>query len=254
MMVGAYIFYLWTVEMEMNLAVSSVGTVLFMVVLGAVCLKIFVLPFTRYSFLLCFVTTLALSTMLESGISMIFGVNVKSLSAGSDVSSMEFWGVFITPIQILIIVSALTILFVAAYVIHFTAVGRKIRALSEHKYAAESLGVNSQLVNYTVFLISVCMAAYAGILVGYETNMQPTMGGAYTIKAFASMVLGGLGNIWGTVVGSYVLGLIENLGIGLDFGGYSLPAGYKDAFAFVIILVMLLFRPMGLFKKAGRRI
>lgn len=78
------------------------------------------------------------------------------------------------------------------------------------------------------------------------------MGNAYTIKAFAAMILGGLGNVWGTVAGSYILGLIENLSIGLDFGGYSIPAGYKDAFAFAIILLVLLFKPNGLFKKATR--
>ena len=91
------------------------------------------------------------------------------------------------------------------------------------------------------------LAAYAGILVGYESNMQPTMGSSYTIKAFAAMILGGLGNVWGAVVGSYILGVVENFSIGLDFGGYSIPAGYKDAFAFLIILIMLLFRPQGIF-------
>ena len=89
-------------------------------------------------------------------------------------------------------------------------------------------------------------------MVGYETNLQPTMGGAYTIKAFATMILGGLGNLWGTVLGAYILGLVENLSIGLDFGGYSIPAGYKDAFAFSIILVVLLFKPQGLFRTRTR--
>ena len=103
-----------------------------------------------------------------------------------------------------------------------------------------------------VYTTSALLAAYAGVLVGYETNMQPTMGSAYTIKAFAAMVLGGLGNLWGTVLGSYLLGLVENLSIGLDFGGYSIPAGYKDAFAFMIILCVLLFRPQGLFTRHKR--
>ena len=71
--------------------------------------------------------------------------------------------------------------------------------------------------------------------------------GSYTIKAFAAMILGGLGNIWGTIIGAFLLGFIENFSISVDFWGYSLPAGYKDAFAFVIILLMLLFRPQGLF-------
>jgi branched-chain amino acid transport system permease protein len=91
------------------------------------------------------------------------------------------------------------------------------------------------------------------VLIGFETNLQPTMGGSYTIKAFAAMVLGGLGNIWGTLAGAFILGFIENFGIGLEIGGVSLPAGYKDAFAFVIILVVLLVRPSGLFG-LGRRV
>lgn len=97
------------------------------------------------------------------------------------------------------------------------------------------------------------IAAYAGILIGYEMNLQPTMGNAYTIKAFAAMILGGLGNIWGTIAGSYILGLVENLSIGLEFGGYSIPAGYKDAFAFAVILLVLLFKPLGLFNSEARR-
>jgi branched-chain amino acid transport system permease protein len=107
-------------------------------------------------------------------------------------------------------------------------------------------------VLYGVFIVSVLLAAYAGILVGYETNIQPTMGGSYSIKSFAAMLLGGLGSIWGTILGALILGLVENLSIGLDFGGYSLPAGYKDAFAFVIILLVLLVRPQGLLGTKAR--
>jgi branched-chain amino acid transport system permease protein len=67
------------------------------------------------------------------------------------------------------------------------------------------------------------------------------------------MVLGGLGNVWGAVTGAYILGLVENLSIGIEIGGYSLPAGYKDAFAFLIILGVLLVKPSGLFGAPGRR-
>jgi branched-subunit amino acid ABC-type transport system permease component len=97
-----------------------------------------------------------------------------------------------------------------------------------------------------VFSLSVLLSVYAGIMVGYETNLQPTMGHGYTMKALAAMILGGLGNLWGTIIGCYILGVVENLGIGLDFGEYSLPAGYKDAFAFVVILLVLLVRTQGL--------
>ena len=253
MMVGAYVFYLFSVEQGWGFAPSALATAMVSVALAVIVLKVFVLPFSRFSFILTLITTLALSTILESLVSMIFGVNVKSLTPGTAANSFEIYGVYITPIQILIIVSAALLLSLLGVFIHKTPWGRKVRALSQHAEAAEGLGVNVGLVSYLVFILGTLLAAYAGILVGYETNMQPTMGTTYTIKAFAAMILGGLGSIWGTIAGSYILGLVENLSIGLDFGGYSIPAGYKDAFAFAIILVVLLFKPEGLFSGKRRR-
>jgi branched-chain amino acid transport system permease protein len=254
MMVGAYVFYLATVENEWGLANGSLFTILVMLPVSIVCLRVFVMPFTRYNTMLPFVTTLALAAIFEALISIVFGVNVKSLNAGVSIESIEIYGVYITPIQIIIIASALVLMFGVGLVIHFTSLGRKIRAVSESTFAAEGLGISQSRISFLVFGASILMAAFAGIMVGFETNMQPTMGNSYTIKAFAAMILGGLGNVWGTIAGSYILGLVENLSIGLDFWGYSLPAGYKDAFAFVIIVAVLLFRPKGLFNTSTRKI
>lgn len=254
MMLGAYLLFCALNIIEINLSFGLVFVVCLTFIISYVSLHIFILPFLRYSFAVTLVTTLALSTILESSVSMIFGVNVKSLNTDFSIVSYEFFGMYITPIQIIIIASAIIVLFLLAFVIHGTPLGRKIRALSENSYAGESIGISKQSVIYIVYILGTMLAAFAGILVAYETNMQPTMGNAYTIKAFAAMILGGLGNLWGTIAGSYILGLIENLSIGLDFGEYSLPAGYKDAFSFLIILLVLLFKPQGLFNKKSREI
>ncbi|MBX7136995.1 MAG: branched-chain amino acid ABC transporter permease [Oligoflexia bacterium] len=253
MMTGVYLFYLFSVTLGLALLPAALSTALAVAAVGAVSFTVFVRPFTRHNPVLPLVTTLALSTVLESSVAMAFGVNVKSLNTEM-VSSLEIYGIFITPLQIGIIISALLLLGLTGLVIHFTPAGRTLRALAENEEAAQSLGIGSDRIRFLVFLISALMAAYAGIMLGYETNLQPTMGNSYTIKAFAAMVLGGLGNIWGTVAGAYLLGLVENLSIGLDFGGYSLPAGYRDAFAFMAILLMLLVRPSGLFRRAARRL
>jgi branched-subunit amino acid ABC-type transport system permease component len=252
MMLGAYMYLLFALDLQQPLQLAALLAAVSMAFIGAVILTVFVNPFTRYSPLLPFVTTLALASMVEAIVSMVFGVNVRSLSSGEELSSIEFSGVFITPIQIIIIVSALVILTVMGLIIHGTGVGRRVRALAENSHASQTLGIKARRINFSVFVIGTVLAAYAGVLVGYETNLQPTMGNAYTIKAFAAMILGGLGNIWGTVVGAYILGFVENMAIGLDFGGYSLPAGYKDAFAFLIILGVLLVRPQGLFGSRKR--
>ncbi|MCB0335006.1 MAG: branched-chain amino acid ABC transporter permease [Bdellovibrionales bacterium] len=247
MMLGAYLFYFVHIQQAQGLWLSAAVTIAITSLLALGMFKVFVLPFTRFSLLLTLVTTLALSNILEAIVSMLFGVNVKSLSQGSFAESYQVAGIYITSTQVVIIGSALSLLSLLAYIIHSTSIGRKIRALSEHPYAAESIGISQKKISYLVFVIGTLLAAYAGILVGFETNMQPTMGNAYTIKAFAAMILGGLGNIWGAIVGSFILGFIENFSIGMEFGGISVPAGYKDAFAFAIILLVLLFRPQGLF-------
>lgn len=259
LMVGAYLFYWLAIDLNLGLVLSAIGVSLLTVILASIALEIFINPFTKYSSFLPFVTTLALSIMLESIVSMVFGVNVKSLSVGIDISSMEFnntwlwpFTIYVTPIQIIIVSSALVLLGALAAVIHGTSLGRRLRSLSENGPAAQALGVNSKLVTYGVFTTGMLLATYAGIMIGYETNLQPTMGNAYTIKAFAAMILGGLGNIWGTVIGSFILGLVENLSIGLQFGDFSIPAGYKDAFAFMIILLVLMFKPEGLFSRKKR--
>jgi len=237
----------------MSLPVAAIFTVVGAVIIGVGVLYWFILPFSRFSYQLPLVTTLALSVILESIISLIFGVNVKSIPIESS-DSIEMWGVYITRIQIVIVVSAVLMLSLLAFVVHLTGLGRKIRALRENPLVTQSLGISQRRIQLLVFLTSSILASYAGVLIGMETNLQPTMGGAFTMKAFAAMILGGLGNLWGTILAAFLLGFIENLGIGLDLGSYSLPAGYKDAFAYLFILGVLLIKPTGLFGSFGRKV
>jgi len=253
LMLGAYIYYFAAVDQSFGISAAALFTIVAMSIFAAAALRVFVLPFFVLHELLPFVTTLALSIILESAVLMVFGANVKSISIGMSNSSYEIYGIYITPIQIIIILSALILLSILAFFIHATAWGRKIRALSEFSPGAQSIGINNNKILYAVFILGALLATFAGVMIGYETNLQPSMGSAYTIKAFAAMILGGLGSIWGAVAASYILGLVENLSIGLDFWGYSLPAGYKDAFAYAIILFVLLFRPRGMFNAGLRR-
>lgn len=252
MMVGAYLFWFGFVMMGWGVGLSALFTIAVSVVVALICLRIFVTPFQKFSYLLTFVTTLALAIILESLISMIFGVSVKSLIPPFSNVSLEFWGIYVTPVQILIIGSAVILLSLLAVVVHSTGIGRRVRALAGHFQAGQALGINKAKMGRWVFVISVLLAVWAGVMIGMETNMQPTMGHSFTIKAFAAMILGGLGSVWGTVVGAFALGGLENFSIGIEIGGWSLPAGWKDAFAFVIILGVLVFRPQGLFGKKMR--
>ncbi len=257
---GAYLFYavciIWLGGEFSTINFITTGTAIIasMLFLSWLTLRFFVFPFMPYSTLLPFVATLALGTMIESAIAMIFGVNVKSLTVEYSSESFDLLGALITPDQVVIIISTFLILLITAVLIHLTPIGRKIRAISQNRYAASGLGVRDRSVCYLVFGLGSIVAAYAGVMAGIVTNVQPTMGNAYTIKAFAAMILGGLGNVWGTMLGSYILGLVENLSLGIEVNGYSLPSGYKDAFAFLVIILVLLFKPQGLFVGRVRRV
>jgi branched-chain amino acid transport system permease protein len=252
LMLGAYLFYLFLEKLEMNFWLSILACLGTTIVIASITLKIFITPYLQYSYMLPMLTTLALATILESLVAIFLGVDVKSFSSLTTTNPIEFYSITITPIQIFIIVSSLVILSLLAIVVHLTSLGRKIRAASESQYACQALGINYTKLSYLVFTVSTILSVFAGVTIALETNLQPTMGATYTIKAFAAMVLGGLGNVWGTVIGAYCLGFIENICIGLDFGQYSLPAGYKDSFAFMIILLILLFKPQGIFNQKLR--
>ena len=252
MMLGAYSYYYFCAELGLGPGYSFVLSCAVAFIVSEISLRVFISPFLELNPLLPFVSTLTLSVLIESLVSIFFGVNVRTLTLSEWGDSIEIMGFFITRFQIFIIASTVVLLAFVAFAVHCTSAGRKMRAIAESAQCSSALGINTNRFSSWIFLFCVLLAVYSGILIGYETNIQPTMGNSYTIKAFAAMILGGLGNLWGTIAGSFILGLVENLSIGMEFGGYSLPSGYKDAFSFLFILLILLFRPRGLFNKSVR--
>jgi branched-chain amino acid transport system permease protein len=254
MMLGAYIFLFFYARMNLPLLVAGIGTAVTMTVVALACLRVFVTPFAKINPLLPLITTIALGSMLEALVSIFFGVNVQSLTKGSFHDSMEFGGVYFTVIQLVIIGSAMVVFPLLGILIHVSPLGRAVAAITESREIATALGMRDKWIVRGVFVLGVLLASYAGVLIGFETNLQPTMGNSYSVKAFAAIILGGLGSVGGAVAGSFLLGIIENFSIGMDFWGISLPAGYKDAFGFLSILIVLLLRPSGLFGSKARRI
>ncbi|MCO6429819.1 MAG: hypothetical protein J5J00_03080, partial [Deltaproteobacteria bacterium] len=106
LMLGAYFFYYAFVQLNLSLIPAAALTAAAAIVLAVVSMSIFILPFSRYSYILPFITTLSLATILESVVSLLFGVNVKSLQTEHALLSYEFAGIFITPVQIIIITSS----------------------------------------------------------------------------------------------------------------------------------------------------
>jgi branched-chain amino acid transport system permease protein len=252
MLLGAYFFFWFRYQHSLSFSFSLLATLALAVPATLIVDKVFIKPFVRYSPLVVFVATLTLSIFIESFIAFAFGVDVKSLGSELSYSGYQFCGIYVTMIQLVIITSALIFLPLFILCITYTPFGRRLRALAKHPYAAQSLNIPHQFLLFSAITVSTAFAFCAGIMVGYETSIFPTMAYSYTVKAFAALVLGGLGSIGGAVVGCLVLAILENFCVGIDIFGYSLPAGYRDAFSFIVILSVLLFRRQGIGGKSIR--
>ena len=155
-------------------------------------------------------------------------------------------GIVISTVDIVIFVLTITLMLALSYLVKFTRTGMALRAVSHRFDTAMLMGINTdRIISYT-FILGSALAAVAGVLWGIKyRQIDPLMGLIPGLKAFIAAVLGGIGNIAGAVVGAFVLGLTEVMVVAY------LPSGsqYRDGVAFVILIVILIVKPSGLFGK-----
>ncbi|NTV34352.1 MAG: branched-chain amino acid ABC transporter permease, partial [Deltaproteobacteria bacterium] len=160
-----------------------------------------------------------------------------------------FWGLRILKFQALVIVAAAVLMFLLYAFLQRTRVGKAIRAVSEDKEAAYLMGIDVDKMISTTFIIGGAAAGAAGVLYAIMfKQVHFFMGFIPGIKAFTAAVLGGIGNIPGAMLGGIFLGLIESIGPSLFLDGLGIVAPYqlKDAIAFIMLVLVLIFRPTGI--------
>ena len=154
--------------------------------------------------------------------------------------------IFVSWLRLFVLVMAL-ILIAATYVlINRTKLGKAMRATFQDRDTAALMGVNIKGIYTATFAIGSGLAAAAGALLGPVFLVTPSMGDLASLKAFAIVILGGLGNITGATLGGFILAFVEEIGAGY------ISSGYRDAMGFLIIILVLLFKPTGLFARAER--
>jgi branched-chain amino acid transport system permease protein len=158
-------------------------------------------------------------------------------------------GATITGKEIVIIVVALAVMCGLLFLVEKTKLGRAMRATAENTQIAALMGVNPNRVISITFMLGGALAALAGIMIASNYgNVHFYMGFIPGLKAFTAAVLGGIGNLKGAMLGGLLLGLIESLGAGYigDFTGGVFGSNYQDIFAFLVLILVLVFRPTGL--------
>ena len=195
------------------------------------------------------ITAIGMSILLQTLAMIIWKPNYKPFPTLLPSAPFNVFGAFITPTQIMILSVTAVSLAVLMWLVHYTKIGRAMRATAENPRVAGLMGVKPDVVISATFIIGAILAAIAGVM--YASNYgtaQHTMGFLPGLKAFTAAVFGGIGNLGGAVLGGILLGLIEAIGSGYigQLTGGLLGSHYTDIFAFIVLIIVLTLRPSGL--------
>lgn len=188
--------------------------------------------------------TVGIGLVISNSLLLGFGAHPQSIYTSYSTATFRVAGVsFSLPLTLSF---TITVVVIASlyWMLNRTELGRAIRATAQNPAAAELQGIDTQRVRSLVFGIGVALASLAGLLLLPVLYVIPTVGSVFTLKAFVVTVLGGMGNVLGAIGGGLLLGVAESL------GATYLSSGYRDAFGLIAFLLVLLFRPAGLFGRS----
>jgi branched-chain amino acid transport system permease protein len=189
------------------------------------------------------IVTFGLSIVIENGLLQFFTANNRGIGTGSSLISSSFSigaGLQIAWLDVVIFALAVVVLLSLQYFLSSSKYGRLIRAVADDREAAQLAGADYRHVFGVAAALAFCTVALAGIAYGMTTVVSPTTGtDTILLLAFAAVVIGGLGSLWGTLVGGIVLGVAQQIGAQINIS-YELLAGY------IVFLAVLVIRPQGL--------
>ncbi len=188
--------------------------------------------------------TFGLSVIIQNGLLEVFSADPQKLNAGSiETASIAVpGGINIGVLPLLMFVTAVAVIAVLQWIFYRSALGRAFRATSDNQDIAQLMGLNKSHIFGLAMALSLVVVAIAGIFLGIRTSFDPAAGPARLIFGFEAVIIGGLGNLWGTLIGGIILGICQNIGAQIN-PGWQLLAGH---IAFLIILAV---RPRGLFPR-----
>ncbi len=238
---GAYfLYFLMGKPFGLPLPIALIPALLLTILLGIGMDRFVFKPLRTANRLTLLIAALGLSFLLRNGAQFLWGAELRTY--GFEIKrGLRILGISITLNQVAIILTSIVCIVFVYLLFHRSRLGKSMRAVSDNLELARVVGIDSKHAIQFAWVIASVLAGVGGILLALDTNLQPGMGLINLVKAFAATLLGGVGNIWGALLGGIVIGLAENLGV------LVISPGYKDAIAFGIMVLMLLIRPSVLF-------
>lgn len=239
---GAYIAYTLVISFGISPVLSFFFASLIAGFLGIAIDKLVYAPLRKQKSpnLVFLIASFGIFIFIQNFIQLLYGAQILTLRTGQIKEGHQFLGGVITNTHIAILCMSIFLFSALSLFIHKTKLGKAMRAVSDDRVAASVVGINPERIILVTFFIGSALAGIAGIMVSYETNIEPTMGMNAILKGIIASIIGGVGSIPGAALGGLFLGLAENFGI------WKIQSAWKDCIAFVILIVFLLIKPSGI--------
>jgi branched-chain amino acid transport system permease protein len=243
---GAYMMYFFAVILGMDFFLSIAFAIVAGMVLGAA-IEFTLLRSKRGADIdTTMILMIGAWIVLQNAEHLVWGGIAKSVPSPLPSEPLVIGPISISWLRAMVLLIALALIAGTYLVINRTKLGKAMRATFQDSGTAALMGVNINAIYTMTFALGSALAAAAGALLGPVFVIAPTMGDLASLKAFAIVILGGLGNITGAAIGGFILAFAEEIGAGY------ISSGYRDAMGFLIIIIVLLFKPTGLFARTER--
>jgi branched-chain amino acid transport system permease protein len=243
---GAYMMYAFVMLLEANFFLALILAVTLGIALGLV-LELLLLRKLRGADIdTTMLVTIGAWIVLQNTEQLIWGGVAKSVATPFPKEPLIIGSVSISYGRLFVLAAALLLVTWGYVLIAYSKLGKAMRATFQDRETAALMGIDVNLIYSATFAFGSGLAAAAGALLGPIFVVQPSMGDLAASKAFAIVILGGLGSFSGAMIGGFVLSFAE------EFGAAYLSSGYRDAMGFLLIIVILLFKPAGLFAPKAR--
>ena len=243
---GAYMAYLFVSLIGVNFFAAILLATLIGILVGAA-LEFFILRRLKTTDIdSVMIVMIGLWIAMQNTEQLIWGGVAKLIPSPFSQQPLVFGPVSISPLKIFVLVTAVILLIAFHFLINHTRLGLAMRSTFQDRDVAALMGVNVSTIYMATFALGSGLAAVAGALLGPVFLVNPTMGDLASLKAFAIVILGGLGSTVGATIGGFAIALVE------EFGAGYISADYRDAFSFLIIVAVLVLKPQGLFTMKER--
>lgn len=243
---GAYCIYVVAILLGLDFFLSILVAIVAGCLLGALIEFILLRPLRGADIDTTMLVMIGAMIVMQNAEQYVWGGVAKSVTTPFPETPLVVGPFSVSWLRLFVFFAALALIAISYFLINRTRLGKAMRATFQDRDTAALMGINIQAIYMATFAIGSSLAAAAGALLGPVYVISPQMGNIASLKAFAIVILGGLGSIGGATIGGFILAFAEEMGAGY------ISSGYRDAMGFLLIIAVLLFKPTGLFARSER--